>query len=506
MKDMAGLDATLGRVSLRMASTLELDGVLDEITRGLGRDLDAALARVWLVRKGEPRYLELVASAGLSERLDGSHSRVPVGELKIGAIAATRAPVCSNDLLGDPRFTDKTWIRQSGLLAFGGYPLVFDKEVLGVLAMFARRPLTDAEFDRLGIFAAHASVAIKNAELFAEVTDLSQRLEAENTYLKEELHEGRPSGIVGQSTMLTRALGELERVARTDSTVLLGGETGTGKELFARALHEMSPRRGQPLVKVNCAAIAPSLIESELFGHEKGAFTGALQRRLGRFELAQGGTLLLDEIGELPLETQAKLLRVLQEHEVERVGGTQPIRLDVRIVAATNRDLAAEVRANRFRADLFFRLNVFPIRVPPLRERREDIPSLIDALVRALATRLRFEPKGVEEDAISYLQAYDWPGNVRELQNVLERASILARGNRIRLEDLPELRNAIEELLPVPTDDDTSSIPLKARVDAYERSLVADALRRAQGNQSEAARLLRTSRATLQYKMKTYRL
>ena len=506
MKDVASLDATLGRVSLQMASTLDLDEVLGEITRGLVRDLEAAMARVWLIRKGDPHYLQLVASAGLSERLDGSHGRVPVGEQKIGEIAASRAAVCSNELLGDPRFVDKEWIRANGLLTFGGYPLVFDSEVLGVLAMFARRPLTDAEFERLGVFAAHASVAIKNAELFAEVTELSHRLEAENAYLKEELQGGRPSGIVGQSAALTRVLGELERVAPTTSTVLLQGETGTGKELFARALHEMSPRRKQPLVKVNCAAISPTLIESELFGHEKGAFTGALQRRLGRFELAHGGTLLLDEIGELPLEAQAKLLRVLQEHEVERVGGTHPIRIDARVVAATNRDLAAEVRANRFRADLFFRLNVFPIQIPPLRDRREDIPSLIDALVRTLAVRLGSDPKGVEEDAVSYLQAYDWPGNVRELQNVLERASILARGRRIRLEDLPELRNATEEVPPVQATDDSASISLKERVDAYERGLVADALRRAQGNQSEAARLLRTSRATLQYKMKTYRL
>jgi Nif-specific regulatory protein len=506
MKDVASLDATLGRVSLQMASTLDLDEVLGEITRGLVRDLDGAMARVWLVRKGEPRYLQLVASAGLSERLDGSRSRVPVGELKIGEIAASHKALCSNDLLGDPRFTDKAWVRENGLLSFGGYPLAFNHDILGVLAMFARRPLTDAEFERLGIFAAHASVAIKNAELFAEVTELSQRLEAENAYLKEELQDARPSGIVGQSAALTRVLGELERVAPTDSTVLLLGETGTGKELFARALHEMSPRRKQPLVKLNCGAISPTLIESELFGHEKGAFTGALQRRLGRFELAHGGTLLLDEIGELPLEAQAKLLRVLQEHEIERVGGTQSIRIDVRVVAATNRDLGAEVRANRFRADLFFRLNVFPIHVPPLRERREDIPSLIDALLRTLATRLRFEPKRIDEDAVAYLQAYDWPGNVRELQNVLERASILARGTQIRLEDLPELRSTSEEVAVAQAVEDTSSVSLKERVDAYERALVADALRRAHGKQSEAARLLRTSRATLQYKIKTYGL
>ncbi len=503
MSDPARLEATLGRVSLQMASTLDLDEVLAEITRGLVRDLDAAMARVWLLRSGAQPYLKLAASAGLSERLDGSRSRVPVGELKIGEIAAERVPLCSNDLLSDPRFVDKDWIGRSGLVAFGGYPLVFGSELLGVLAIFARRALTASELERLGIFAAHASVAIKNAELFAHVTELSQRLEAENAYLKAELHEAHPAGIVGRSPTLTRVLDELERVAATRTTVLLQGETGTGKELFARALHEMSPRRARALVKVNCAAISPSLIESELFGHEKGAFTGALQRRLGRFELAEGGTLLLDEVGELPLDAQAKLLRVLQEHEIERVGGSLSIPIDVRIVAATNRDLEAEVRAGRFRSDLYFRLAVFPIRVPPLRERRDDIPALCDAWLRTLATRLGTEPKGIDDTALAYLRDYAWPGNVRELQNVLERATILARGKLVRREDLPVLESAAGETTSPADGDD---VPLKERVDAYERSLVVEALRHANGNQSEAARQLRTSRATLQYKMKLYRL
>jgi transcriptional regulator with GAF, ATPase, and Fis domain len=284
--------------------------------------------------------------------------------------------------------------------------------------------------------------------------------------------------------------------------VLLQGETGTGKELFARTLHEQSPRRTRPLVKVNCAALTPSLVESELFGHEKGAFTGALQRRVGRFELAHGGTLFLDEVGELPPDVQAKLLRVLQEHEMERVGGTHTIRVDVRVVAATNRDLEAEVRANRFRADLFFRLNVFPITIPPLRERRADIPALGAAFLAALAPRLGGTPKTVDADALVYLQTYDWPGNVRELHNVLERASILTRGTVIRRADLPELASRSE----APPAPDLERRSLKDRVHAYERSLVVAALRRANGNQSEAARLLRTSRATLQYKMKAFGL
>jgi transcriptional regulator with GAF, ATPase, and Fis domain len=504
-----GLEATLGRVCLRMASSLELDEVLAEITRGLVSGLEAAMARIWLVRPEDPGTLRLVASAGLSERLDGSRSRVPVGTLKIGEIASQRTALWSNELLEDPRFADKAWIRENRLSTFAGYPLEYGGELLGVLAMFARRSLTELEFERLGMFAAQASVAIKNAGLFSKVAELTRRLEAENTYLKEELREGAATGIVGQSTALTRVLAELERVAPTMSTVLLHGETGTGKELFARALHEMSSRRAGPLVKVNCAALAPTLVESELFGHEKGAFTGALARRIGRFELAQGGTLFLDEVGELSLDAQAKLLRVLQEHEIERVGGTQSIRVDARIVAATNRDLAAAARANRFRSDLFFRLNVFPIVVPPLRERRDDIPALASEFTKTLASRLGVEPKVIDEDAMAYLQSYDWPGNVRELHNVLERATILARRDRIGVADLPELESAADETQISPhgiADGTDESVSLKERVYAHERALIVDALRRADGNQSEAARFLKTSRATLQYRMKILRL
>jgi transcriptional regulator with GAF, ATPase, and Fis domain len=503
MRAAAGLETTLGRISLRMTSSLDPNEVLGEITRGLVRDLEAAMARIWLVRPEEPGFLRLVASAGLSEQLDGSHARVAIGSQKIGEIAKARASVYTSDLLTDPRFVDRAWLEENHLVTFAGYPLVFGDELLGVLAMFARRSLNALELEWLGIFAAQASVALKNAGLFAEVSALTQRLEAENRYLKEELREAEPRSIVGASVALMRALRELERVAPATTTVLLRGETGTGKELFARALHDRSSRSG-PLVKVNCAAIPTSLVESELFGHERGAFTGAMQRRVGRFELAHGGTLFLDEVGELPLEAQAKLLRALQEREIERVGGTRAIPVDARIVAATNRDLAADVKAGRFRADLFFRLNVFPIEVPPLRERREDIPLLVEAFLRSLARRLGTTSKTIDDDALAYLQAYDWPGNVRELQNVLERASILARTDQVGVGDLPELTSSDETTKAEPATPSMggADLSLKERVNAYERSLVADALKRAQNNQSEAARLLRMSRATLQYKLK----
>ena len=508
MTAAAGLEATLGRVSLRMASSLEPSEVLAEITRGLVFDFGAAMARIWLTGHDEPDILRLVASAGLSERLDGTRSRVPIGTLKIGEIARKRSPLCTTTLADDPRFVDQAWIAANGLTTFAGYPLVFDDELLGVLAIFSRTLLDARDLERLGFFAAQAAVAIKNAELFATVEMLTRRLEAENRYLKEELDESHRGGIVGASAALLRALHELERVAPTTATVLLLGETGTGKELFARAIHQTSPRRTGPLIKVNCGALTPSLLESELFGHEKGAFTGAAQRRIGRFELADGGTLFLDEVSELPLESQTKLLRVLQEREVERVGGGTPIPIDVRIVAATNRDLGADVRAGRFRSDLFFRLNVFPIQIPPLRDRREDIPALAGAFMARVSARLGGEPKSLEDEAIAYLQAYDWPGNVRELENVLERTAILARGPRVRLADLPELTSARELPQGGAHARGAESLEralgsLKDRVNAYERGIVADALERANGNQSEAARLLGTSRATLQYRMKT---
>jgi len=307
-------------------------------------------------------------------------------------------------------------------------------------------------------------------------------------------------------------LREVERVAPTLATVLIHGETGTGKELVARAIHELSPRQGRSLVTVNCAAMSPTLIESELFGHEKGAFTGALQRRIGRFELAQKGTLFLDEVGELPLDVQAKLLRVLQERELERVGGGQSISVDVRIVCATNRNLAGD-RALRFRADLYYRINVFPIAVPPLRDRREDIPRLIEAFVRTLNRRLgRTNIVGVDDDALQILCDYDWPGNVRELQNVIERGAILARGEVIGVEDLPDLTahrdedSASADPAPERAGDDGSAPSLRQRVDDYERSLIAEAMRSTGGNQSEAARRLSMSRATLQHRLKLYRL
>jgi transcriptional regulator with GAF, ATPase, and Fis domain len=261
------------------------------------------------------------------------------------------------------------------------------------------------------------------------------RLREQNLYLQQEIKSDHNfEEIVGQSPALSAVLDKVRRVAPTDASVLIYGETGTGKELIARAIHSTSRRRDKPLIKINCAALPAGLVESELFGHEKGAFTGAIARHTGRFELADGGTIFLDEIGELPAETQAKLLRVLQEHEFDRVGGTSPRKVDVRVIAATNRDLLKAVREKAFREDLYYRLSVFPVQLPPLRERPEDIPLLAKYLLDKFAARIARRFDGIDPATLRRLMAYPWPGNVRELQNVLERAVILATGPTLEVD------------------------------------------------------------------------
>ena len=286
--------------------------------------------------------------------------------------------------------------------------------------------------------AKQVALAVENAQSYEQIAALQARLEKENVYLQEEIRTEHNFGeIVGASAALLAVLRQVEQVAPTDSTVLINGETGTGKELIARAIHNRSARRDRTLVRVNCSAISAGLVESELFGHLKGAFTGAIERRVGRFELADGGTIFLDEIGELPLDTQVKLLRVLQEHEFELVGSSRPLRVDVRVIAATNRQLEESIQAGRFRADLFYRLNVFPLTVPPLRERRSDIPQLVAFYISKFSKRLGKDVEGVSQPSMKRLMDYAWPGNVRELQNVIERAVVLTTGPLLQLgEDL----------------------------------------------------------------------
>jgi formate hydrogenlyase transcriptional activator len=450
----------LGRITLQMASSLDLQLVLTTITQGLVEELDAAFARIWLLGPGDlctnchkaadctnrDRCLHLEASAGLYTNLNGEYRRIPLGALKIGKIAQGHGALYTNNVLGDPRLPNKQWIQDNGLRSFAGYPLTFRGDLLGVIAMFGRRPLIDEEFERLAVFAHEAAIAIKNAQLFAEVEQLKNRLQAENIYLREEIKlEHSFEEITGNSPAIKAVLRKVEQVAPTDSTVLIFGETGTGKELIARAIHNLSPRKARSLVKVNCGAIPANLVESELFGHEKGAFTGALQRRIGRFELADGGTIFLDEVGELPQDVQVKLLRVLQEREFDRVGSQKPTKVDVRVIAATNRDLNDAVKAGTFRADLLYRLNVFPLEVPPLRARPSDIPLFVQFFARKFSKRFSKRLEDIPQLAMDRLTTYPWPGNVRELENVIERAAILSQGSLLQIDDRLLRSNAASE-------------------------------------------------------------
>jgi DNA-binding NtrC family response regulator len=327
-----------------------------------------------------------------------------------------------------------------------------------------------------------------------------QRLVAENRELRLALSERhRVEGIIGESGRMQEVLSLVHRVAGSEATVLIQGESGTGKELIAQAIHYASPRASGPLVKVNCAALPESLLESELFGHEKGAFTGAVAARQGRFELAHGGTLFLDEIGDLPLHLQVKLLRVLQAREFERVGASRPITVNVRLIAATHRDLAALVKAGRFRDDLYYRINVVTIVVPPLRERREDIPPLIDHFVRTFAEGNRKPIAGLTREARDLLLRYDYPGNVRELENLIERAVVLTRDDVIGPADLPlTLQDA--------TTEPAEPAGLTVAVEALERGMIREALARADGIQTRAAEALGISERVLRYKLRKYGL
>ena len=320
-------------------------------------------------------------------------------------------------------------------------------------------------------------------------------LEREVTFLRGELARTRDfEEIVGTHAAMQKLFRLTEQVARTTATVLITGESGTGKELIARAIHRQGPRRDRPFVAVNPAAVAESLIESELFGHEKGAFTGAYQRKLGKFELAQGGTLFLDEIGTLKAELQAKLLRVLQEREIERVGGTRPIKIDVRVIAATNVDVKQAVARGAFREDLYYRLNVVPIEVPPLRERIEDLPLLVEHFVRQYGQQFGKRVQGLSREALGALSLYRWPGNVRELQNVVERCVALADGPQIELNDLP-----LDVLIPDHRIRvrKANRLPLKDATEAFEHQIVLRVLERVKGNTSEAARILGVHRNSL---------
>src|SRR3989441_4100986 len=374
-------------------------------------------------------------------------------------------------------------------------PLVTRNRVLVALNVASLRDaaFTQADADLLSQVSAQIAIAVENALAFKEIAELKNKLAEEKLYLEDEIRtEFNFEEIVGDSAVLKLILRQAETVAPTDSTVLIQGETGTGKELVARAIHNLSNRRERTFVKVNCAAIPTGLLESELFGHETGAFTGAIARKIGRFELAHGGTLFLDEVGDIPLELQPKLLRVLQEQEFERLGSTRTIRVDVRVVAATNRDLTRMVAEREFRSDLYYRLNVFPLLMPPLRDRHEDIPQLVRYLAQKYARRMNKRIESIPSETLDALTRYHWPGNVRELENLIERAVILSAG--------PALRVPLAELKP-PAETATEGL---VTLEAAERQHILRALEETNwvlGGPRGAATRLGMKRTTLQSRM-----
>jgi transcriptional regulator with GAF, ATPase, and Fis domain len=344
----------------------------------------------------------------------------------VGRIAATAQPLLlqrgPKDWLLQP-----DWAERERIESFAGQPLVFSGETLGVVAIFSRKRIEFQELGWLRVFADHAAVAIANARAFQEIQELKERLERERDYLRREVREERhPANLVIQSPKMQHIFDQVRAMARADVCVLIHGESGVGKELVASAIHDHSAVHAGPFVKVNCAAIPRELFESEFFGHVRGAFTGAARARTGRFQLAHNGTLFLDEVGELPLEMQAKLLRVLQEGEFEPVGDDRTRRVDVRVIAASNRDLLEDADQGRFRMDLYYRLNVLPLHIPPLRERPEDIVPLARLFLEATAKHLNVAPPALSEADQRALLAYPFPGNVRELRNIIERGVVLS--------------------------------------------------------------------------------
>ena len=427
-----------------------------------------------------------------------------------GMPSLAQIPVIFMTALSDAQ--DKVRAFEAGANDYITKPFQYEEVLARVQTHLSRRELEKALQDANSEL--ETRVTARTAELtsaLAEVERLKSRLQQENRYLKQEISEQAANNgeIIGSSPALQDALRKVALVAKTDSTVLIHGETGTGKELIARALHEQSSRRDRPMVKLNCSAISAGLVESELFGHVKGAFTGASDRRVGRFELADGGTLFLDEVSELPLETQAKLLRVLQEREFEPVGSSKTIKVDVRVIAATNRDLAADAENKRFRSDLYYRLNVFPIDLPPLRDRPDDIETLALHFMQRMGRKLGKRLTRIEPDSLAKLRAHSWPGNIRDLQNTIERASVLALDDTLLVDW--ELGPVVRSAAPTPrvtAHDGANGHAAPADVqtlEQIERAHFISVLKKTHGvieGPKGAARLLNLKPSTTRFRMK----
>jgi Nif-specific regulatory protein len=479
--------AALLSASRWLTESIHLDTLLKRIVRSVSGLLSCEAGSVLLI---DPCTNELTFRVVLgTEGTVLQNVRLKMGEGVAGWVAQHRRPVVINDVAADVRFSPKvdriTGFKTKSILAV---PLLDRDRVLGVLEVLNTskgRRFEEEDLTFLTAFGSHVSVALRNAQLFSA-------MQAEKERLRTALAE-RYRTLIAESPNMKDIVTLAKRAARSNATVLILGESGVGKEIVARFIHAWSERADKPFIPVNCVALSDHLLESELFGHEKGSFTGAHEQKKGFLEVAQGGTIFLDEIGDMKPELQAKLLRVLQDRTFERVGSTTPIAVDIRVLAATNQDLKAAVRSGRFRKDLYYRLNVVTMTLPPLRERRKDIPALANHFVAYYAREMKRRQPEIDPDAMKLLEDYDWPGNVRELQNILERAMALASDERITAKDIV-LDKLAHEAKPA---DTLLLLPFHSSVEQFKRMRLEEAIARAGGNKTRAAQQLELQRTYL---------
>ena len=491
-------------MSRLLTSTLQLDEILDLLLTRAGAMIECEATSLLLLEEGG-KALEFIVAKGSKGGALKEH-RLPLGTGIAGWVAQHGKPLLVRDVRTEPRFfpgyDEEIGFDTRSLIAA---PLTVRDRTIGVIeAVNSTRPdgFQEEDVAFFTAFANYAAIAIENARLYA-------RVYREREHLKGEV--AKRYQIVGTSPTLATVLELARTVADSTATVLLLGESGTGKEMFARAIHHWSPRAGRPFIAVNCAALSQELLASELFGHEKGAFTGAIRQKPGKVEMAEGGTLFLDEVGEMRPELQTKLLRLLQEREFERVGGTRTIPADIRVIAASNRDLEKEVKRSNFREDLFYRLNVVSILLPPLRERRQDVDPLVTFFLQKHAKESGKNLKTISPEAVDVMRTYGWPGNVRELENVIQRGIILSRGERIELTDLPaEVRggDAGAPAAPAPrTNEELKEAKRIAReraAEEVERQFLERILAESRGNVTQAAASAGINRTLLQQLLKKY--
>jgi len=492
----------LFEISQVLDSSIDLRDVVGPVLKVLTEGTGLSRAAITLLNR-ETGEISVESATGLSNH-QKKRGTYKLGEGITGRVVQTGQPVIVPRISEEPLFLDKTGARKDidwKEVSFLCVPIKIGNEVIGTLSAdtsFSGKLLFQ---DMLRLLSIVASMIAQAVRLRQSALEERKRLLEENIRLQEELKDRfRPANIIGNSRAMQGVYNLIAQVSKSDATVLIRGENGTGKELVAHAIHYTSQRSSKPFIRVNCAALPETVIESELFGHEKGAFTGAIAMRKGRFELAHGGTIFLDEIGDLTPTTQIRLLRVLQEREFERVGGTETIKVNVRLMAATNRDLERLIEKNLFRQDLYYRLNVFPIHIPPLRERKSDILLLADFFVEKYSTVNHKNIRRISTPAIDMMMAYHWPGNVRELENCIERAVLLSNDDVIHGHHLPPTLQTAE------ASDTTVRNTLRATLESVEKEMIQDALKSSRGNMAKAARALGLTERIMRLRVKKYEI